>query len=135
MFKSLIELRGLEMKMCRFAISAILICAFWAATAGVSGAQTTDAQQDKLLYEHASKALKNSEYALARKLMEGVINGYPDSKYVPMAKLAIADAWYQEGNYTRAEMEYRDFVTFFPNRPEAGEARIKIESIRAKSKI
>ena len=32
-------------------------------------------------------------------------------------------------------MEYQDFVTFFPNHPEAGEARIKIESIRTKSKI
>ena len=67
--------------------------------------------------------------------MNEVINGYPNSKYVPMAKLAIADAWYQEGNDERAEMEYRDFVTFFPNRPEAGDARIKIESIRAKSKM
>jgi outer membrane protein assembly factor BamD len=122
-------------KIYRFAISAILICAFCVLTSGVSGAQTAVAQQDKLLYEHASKALKNSDYASARKLMEEVINGYPDSKYVPIAKLAIADAWYQEGNDERAEMEYQDFVTFFPNHPEAGEAGIKIESIRAKSKI
>ena len=129
------RVRGLEVKIYRFAISAILICAFWVLTAGVSGAQTAVAQQDKLLYEQASKALKNSEYASARKLMEGVIYGYPDSKYVPMAKLAIADAWNQEGNYTRAEMEYRDFVTFFPNRPEVAQTRMKIESIRAKRKI
>ena len=123
------------MKMCRFAISAILICAFWALATGVFRAQTAVEQQDKLLYEHASKALKNSAYASARKLMEDVINGYPDSKYIAPAKLAIADAWYQEGNYKQAEIEYRDFVTFFPNRSEVAEARMRIESIRTKSKM
>ncbi len=86
------------MKMCRFAISAILICAFWALATGVFRAQTAVEQQDKLLYEHASKALKNSEYASARKLMEDVINSYPDSQFVAPAKFSIANAWYEEGN-------------------------------------
>ncbi len=119
----------------RLAISAILICAFWTLAAGASRTQTAIEQQDKLLYEHANKALKNSEYASARRLMEDVITGYPDSKYIAPAKLAIADAWYREGNYKQAETEYRDFVTFFPNRPEAAEARMRIESIRTKSKM
>ena len=108
------------MKIYRFAISAILICAFCVLTAGVSGAQTAVAQQDKLLYEHASKALKNSEYASARKLMEEVINGYPDSKYVPIAKLAIADAWYQEGNDEQSGNGVSGFRDFLPESPRGG---------------
>ena len=48
------------------------------------------------------------------------------------AKLAVADAWYKEGGsaaLTEAEQEYRDFITFFPNVPEAAEAQLRIGDI------
>ena len=67
--------------------------------------------------------------------MESLINRYPDSQFVPLAKFSIANAWYEEGTYKQAETEYRDFVTFFPNRPEVAEARVRMASIRTKSKM
>jgi outer membrane protein assembly factor BamD len=91
-------------------------------------------QSDKVLFERAMKAMKNSRYAVARTQLETLINSHPDSDYVPRAKLSIGDAWYAEGNLMRAELEYRDFVTFFPNRPEVPEVRSKIDSIH-KAKI
>jgi len=54
---------------------------------------------------------------------------------VPRAKLAMGDAWYAEDILKKAEVEYQDFVTFFPNRPEVAEAKLKIDSIQKKSKI
>jgi outer membrane protein assembly factor BamD len=48
------------------------------------------------------------------------------------AKLAIADSWYKEGGtaaLTQAEQEYKDFITFFPNAPEAAEAQMKVGDI------
>src|SRR5438309_4118929 len=48
------------------------------------------------------------------------------------AKLAIADSWYREGGtaaLTQAEQEYKDFITFFPNAPEAAEAQMKVGDI------
>ncbi len=48
------------------------------------------------------------------------------------AKLAIGDSWYAEGGtaaLAQAESEYKDFITFFPNMPEAAEAQMKIANI------
>ena len=42
------------------------------------------------------------------------------------------DSWYAEGGTTalaQAEIEYKDFETFFPNMPEAAEAQLKIANI------
>jgi len=48
------------------------------------------------------------------------------------SKLAIADSWYRQGTSTdlaQAEAEYRDFITFFPTMPEAGEAQMRVAMI------
>jgi outer membrane protein assembly factor BamD len=92
-------------------------------------------QPDRVLFDRATKAMQQSEYATARTLLEILIDSHPDSDYVPRAKLSIADAWYAEGTFKRAEVEYRDFITFFPNRPEVAEAQLKIEAIHKKARI
>jgi outer membrane protein assembly factor BamD len=48
------------------------------------------------------------------------------------AKLAVGDSWFKEGGaaaLTQAESEYKDFITFFPNVPEAAEAQMKVADI------
>ena len=48
------------------------------------------------------------------------------------AKLAVGDTWFKEGGaaaLTQAEAEYKDFITFFPNAPEAAEAQMKVADI------
>jgi len=92
-------------------------------------------QRDKVSFERAARAMQQSEYATARTVLETLINKHPDSDYVPRAKLSIADAWYAEGAFKQAEAEYRDFITFFPNRPEVAEARLKIEAIHKRARI
>jgi hypothetical protein len=47
---------------------------------------------------------------------------------VPLARLSI-DSWYSQHAFKRAELEYQDFITFFPNRPEVAEAQHRINSI------
>jgi outer membrane protein assembly factor BamD len=64
--------------------------------------------------------------------LQTLINTYPDSEFIARAKLAVADSWYDEGGSTaiaQAEIEYKDFITFFPNMPEAAEAQLKIANI------
>jgi len=92
-------------------------------------------EPDKVLFDRATRAMQQSEYATARTVLETLINKHPDSDYVPRAKLSIADAWYAEGTFKQAEAEYRDFITFFPNRPEVAEARLKIEAIHKRARI
>jgi outer membrane protein assembly factor BamD len=79
-------------------------------------------------------AMQKSEYLAARTLLETLINSRSDSDYVPRAKVSAADAWYAEGGFKQAEVEYRDFITFFPNRPEVAQAQLKIDSIHKKTR-
>jgi len=100
------------------------------ATAGTS----VDAQlTDQVLFGQATWAMERSKYGEARSLLETLIESHPDSDYVPRAKLAIGNAWYAEGNFKQAELEYRDFIAFFPNRPEVAEAQKKIDAIQKSS--
>src|SRR5271166_5509704 len=89
-------------------------------------------QPDKVLFDRAMDAMKHNKYDVARLSLQTLINTYPDSEYVARAKLAIGDSWYQEGGaaaMAQAESEYKDFITFFPNMPEASEAQMKIANI------
>src|SRR5882672_7514469 len=82
-------------------------------------------QPDKVLFDRAMDAMKHNRFDVSRITLQTLINTYPDSEYIARAKLAVADSWYAEGGstaLTQAEIEYKDFETFFPNMPEAAEA-------------
>jgi outer membrane protein assembly factor BamD len=98
-------------------------------------ANVNSKQPDKVLFDRAMDAMKHAKYDVARLSLQTLINTYPDSEYVARAKLAIGDSWYAEGGsaaMTQAESEYKDFITFFPNMPEAAEAQMKIGNIHYK---
>lgn len=89
-------------------------------------------QPDKVLFDRAMDAMKHNRFDVARLTLQTLINTYPDSEYVARAKLAVADSWYAEGgsaSLAQAEIEYKDFETFFPNMPEAAEAQLKLANI------
>jgi outer membrane protein assembly factor BamD len=116
----------------RFIAAAVSTGVLFSVFLGFSHAQNVK-ESDKVLFGRAMTAMEKSEYVSARTLLEGLINSHPDSDYVPRAKLSIADAWYAEGAFKQAELEYRDFITFFPNRPEVAQAQLKIDSIHHKT--
>jgi outer membrane protein assembly factor BamD len=89
-------------------------------------------QPDKVLFDRAMDAMKHNRFDVARMTLQTLINTYPDSEFIARAKLAVADSWYAEGGttaLTQAEIEYKDFETFFPNMSEAAEAQLKIANI------
>jgi len=89
-------------------------------------------QPDKELFDKAMIALKKGRYDVARLDLQTMLNTYPDSEYRMRAKLAVGDSWFKEGGtaaLTQAESEYKDFITFFPNAPEAAEAQMKVGDI------
>ena len=94
---------------------------------------TADAKlPDRQLYDKALAATKKGHFDVARLDLQTLLNTYPDSQYQMKAKLAIADSWYREGGtaaLTQAESEYKDFITFFPNAPEAAEAQMRVGDI------
>ncbi|HVO63275.1 MAG TPA: outer membrane protein assembly factor BamD [Terriglobales bacterium] len=89
-------------------------------------------QPDKVLFDRAMEQMKHNRFDQARMILQTLINTYPDSEYIARAKLAVGDSWYAEGgtaSLAQAELEYKDFITFFPNMPEAAEAQLKIANI------
>ena len=87
---------------------------------------------DKQLYDKAMAQIHSGHYDIGRLDLQTLLDTYPDSQYMMRAKLAVADAWYKEGGsaaLTEAEQEYKDFITFFPNVPEAAEAQLRVGDI------
>src|ERR1700728_3159462 len=95
-------------------------------------ADVNSKQPDKELFDKAMAALKKGKFDVARLDLRTMLNTYPDSEYRMRAKLAVGDTWFKEGGtaaLTQAEAEYKDFITFFPQAPEAAEAQMKVADI------
>ncbi|MDR3772135.1 MAG: outer membrane protein assembly factor BamD [Terracidiphilus sp.] len=95
-------------------------------------ASVNSKQPDKELFDKAMLALKKGRFDVARLDLQTMLNTYPESEYRMRAKLAVGDSWFKEGGtaaLTQAEAEYKDFITFFPNAPEAAEAQMKVADI------
>jgi outer membrane protein assembly factor BamD len=95
-------------------------------------ANVASKQPDKELFDKAMNAMKKGRFDVARLDLQTMLNTYPDSEYRMRAKLAVGDSWFKEGGtaaLTQAEAEYKDFITFFPQAPEAAEAQMKVADI------
>lgn len=85
--------------------------------------------RDIELFEQGLHELNKNRYIVGRLLLNTLITTYPDSAYVPMAKLAIADSFYREGTteaLAQARVEYKDFANFFPTHPLADDALMQV---------
>jgi len=83
---------------------------------------TVAAGRDRVLFEEAAKEVRKGNHETGRLLFSTIINTYPDSAFLPLAKLAIADSFYLEGttsSLVQAAQAYLDWLTFFPTDPLA----------------
>ena len=88
--------------------------------------------RDRELFEEAAKLTRKSNYEGSRLLFSTVITTYPDSPYLPHAKLAIADTFYLEGTTSaliQAGNAYQEWLTFFPTDPLADEVMLKVAEV------
>jgi outer membrane protein assembly factor BamD len=85
--------------------------------------------RDRELFVVATKEVRKNNYEVGRLLFQTIITTYPDSKYLPMAKLAVADSFYIEGGTSsliQAAAGYQEWLTFFPSHPLADRVLLKI---------
>ncbi|HUF04047.1 MAG TPA: outer membrane protein assembly factor BamD [Aridibacter sp.] len=85
--------------------------------------------RDRELFIVATREVRKKNYEVGRLLFQTIITTYPDSDYLPMAKLAVADSFYLEGNTSsliQAAAAYQDWRTFFPTHPLADRVLLKI---------
>jgi outer membrane protein assembly factor BamD len=87
------------------------------------------AGRDRVLFEEGAKEVRKSHFDTGRLLFSTIINTYPDSAFLPLAKLAIADSFFLEGTTSaliQAAQAYQDWLTFFPTDPLAPAAALKV---------
>src|SRR5437588_5401834 len=85
--------------------------------------------RDRVLFLEATKEVRKGQHETGRLLFTTIITTYPDSPYLPMAKLAIADSFYLEGTTSsliQAGQAYQDWLTFFPTDQLADAAMMKV---------
>lgn len=88
--------------------------------------------RDRELFEEATKEARHDSFETARSLFSVIINTYPDSVYLPLAKLAIADTFYLEGTTSaliQAGQAYQDWVTFFPTHSLSDDVCLKMGEV------
>ncbi len=85
--------------------------------------------RDRELFIVATREVRKSNHEVGRLLFNVIITTYPDSPYLPMSKLAIADSFFLEGtssNLIQAAASYQDWLAFFPTHPLADRVLLKI---------
>lgn len=85
--------------------------------------------RDRELFVEGTKNVRKNSYEVGRLLFQTIITTYPDSPYLPMAKLAIADSFYLEGSTSaliQSAAGYQEWLTFFPRHPLADRVALKV---------
>ncbi len=85
--------------------------------------------RDRELFIVATKEVRKNNYDVGRLLFQTIITTYPDSPYLPMSKLAVADSFYLEGSTSaliQAAAAYQEWLTFFPTHPLADRVLLKV---------
>jgi outer membrane protein assembly factor BamD len=85
--------------------------------------------RDRELFIVATREVRKKNFDVGRLLFQTIITTYPDSPYLPMSKLAVADSFFLEGETSaliQAIAGYQDWLTFFPTHPLADRVVLKI---------
>ena len=85
--------------------------------------------RDRELFIIATRELRKRNFEVGRLLFQTIISTYPDSPYLPMSKLSVADSFYLEGTTSaliQAAANYQDWLTFFPTHALADRVLLKI---------
>ncbi len=121
----------------RFAI-ALLIATSVGLTAACGDKESKVASEearegrDRELLQEGIRQLQDGRHTQSRLLLNTLVNTYPDSKFLPVCKLALADSYYREGSTSsmnQSEIEYRDWLTFFPKHELADDVMMKIAEV------
>src|SRR4051812_34958108 len=116
------------MKAVKFCVLALALAVSVGACGGKKKARTKvtleDAKpgRDSELYKDAVRNIDKGNYDGGRIQLNIMINTYPESQLLRVAKLTIGDSFYLQGgskSLAQAEVEYRDWTEFFPDDPLA----------------
>lgn len=110
--------------------AALLLALPFAACAhtGVDVASLSSSS-DQVVWEAGQKALGKKNFESARQHFKRIVDGFPQSQYLPGARLGLADSHFKEGgsaNFVLAVSQYRDFLTLYPSHPKSDYAQYQV---------
>jgi outer membrane assembly lipoprotein YfiO len=91
------------------------------------GILTTGTEQT--LWTNGEQDIKKAHWESGRQYLRRLIEGYPQSQHQPLARLMLADSFFNEGgtaNYVLASAEYQEFATLYPSHTRADYARSQV---------
>ncbi len=91
--------------------------------------------RDRELYAEGLRSMRRKRYEEGRLLLGTLISTYDGSPLLPLAKLLVADSFYREGgtsNLAQADVEYREWLQFFPQHPLADDVLLKVAQIHVR---
>jgi len=80
------------------------------------------AGSDQELLSLAESAMSKKRYEEARKSLQRLINQYPESELVPIARLNLGRSYFNEKRYDEARVEFQRFIELFPQHERLDEA-------------
>jgi len=125
------------MKVAKIVVVVLALALPFAACGGKAKTKVTFEEakgpgRDRELFRQGIEAIRKTSYDEGRILLNTMINTYSESPMIKIAKLAIADSYYLQGGskgLAQAEVEYRDWIQFFPDDPLADDAMMKMAEI------
>jgi outer membrane assembly lipoprotein YfiO len=83
---------------------------------------------DRVVWEAGDKAFKKREWASARQYFKRIVDAFPQSEHQPDARIAVADAYFEEGgtaSYVLAVSSYHEFLTLYPQHARSDYAQFR----------
>jgi outer membrane protein assembly factor BamD len=125
------------MKAVKIVLVAMILALPFAACGGKAKTKLTYEEakgpgRDRELFRLGVEAIRKGNYDEGRILFNTMINTYSESPLIKIAKLASADSYYLQGGskgLAQAEVEYRDWIQFFPDDQLADDTMLKIAEI------
>ncbi|MEW6381782.1 MAG: outer membrane protein assembly factor BamD [bacterium] len=90
-------------------VALVLCCAgYWGCT------KQERVRSDFELYQGGMNLFEKKKYLEARQDFQDIEVLYPESRYLSLARVGIANTYYEEGAYDEAVLEYQKILEFYP---------------------
>jgi outer membrane protein assembly factor BamD len=92
---------------------------------------------DQVVWDAAQKALKKKDWTSARQYLRRIVDAFPQSPHQANARVALADAYFDEGgiaSYVLAVSAYREFLALYPQHAKSDYAQFKAAECYFKQK-
>lgn len=113
----------------KWTLIGLAVVAAGCAHGGDPDIATLASNSDQVIWEAGHKAFERKQWENARQHFRRIIDGFPNSEYGPVARLALADSYFKEGgtgNLVLAAGSYREFLTFYPSHARSDYAQFHV---------